>query len=400
MCIRDRYQRRVHGEYKQQRQKMRYVALVTLALVFGATIAIDPRVTALVEKCQSTSFGKTLYGTLELELSSGQPGQYLVNLLNGMVNTVKNDITRADNNHNEFQASCTQDINSLQEEVRSHVSNVRESNEIISKANQRLAWDKVELENSQRQLGDTRVNREKLIKNREEEAKEYDQKVSEINEALETLHQGLNLVRNNLGGGAALVQVASTFKEHVRKMTSLIQNKAYRGRGYVSLINFIAELVQAAPVQANRDTVNRVLELIQGIIDELERAKNIEYQAEQERIKNYEEILAIYDRTIVELERKIDSLTNSINQLEGIINFNKNRITDNTRQIQIKKRQQIKLKKECANEQKAYVKDNEKRNNDYSLVYEALAIVKENIEAFRNIVLNNSKANIDAAYSS
>eukprot|EP01017_Pseudomicrothorax_dubius_P015723 TRINITY_DN17_c0_g1_i5.p1 TRINITY_DN17_c0_g1~~TRINITY_DN17_c0_g1_i5.p1 ORF type:complete len:401 (+),score=145.14 TRINITY_DN17_c0_g1_i5:68-1270(+) len=398
MCIRDRYQRRVHGEYKQQRQKMRYVALVTLALVFGATIAIDPRVTALVEKCQSTSFGKTLYGTLELELSSGQPGQYLVNLLNGMVNTVKNDITRADNNHNEFQASCTQDINSLQEEVRSHVSNVRESNEIISKANQRLAWDKVELENSQRQLGDAQVNREKLIKNREEEAKEYDQKVNEINEALETLHQGLNLVRNNLGGSPKFVQVANGFREHVRRMTSLIQERQYKGRGYVSLIDFVAELIEAAPVQASAGAVQRVLDLIQGIIDELERAKNIEYQAEQERIRNYEQLLGIYDRSIVELGRKIDHLTNEINQLNQIINFNKNRITDNTRQIQIKKRQQIKLKKECQAEQRSWEKDNSKRSADYDLVHEALAIIQENIETFRKIVLDNAKAGIAGAY--
>eukprot|EP01017_Pseudomicrothorax_dubius_P021323 TRINITY_DN22_c1_g1_i2.p1 TRINITY_DN22_c1_g1~~TRINITY_DN22_c1_g1_i2.p1 ORF type:complete len:378 (+),score=121.88 TRINITY_DN22_c1_g1_i2:169-1302(+) len=372
---------------------------VLLALFVAVAFAANPRVVSFVQKAQTSTFGKTLLGTIDLELSSNAPGDYLLNLLNGMRTTVYNDIVRANTTHSNVQESCTNDIASLQGEVANHAQAIIESKDIISKSNQKLAWDQVELGNNQRILAEAQDSLSKAHTIRNEEAAEYERKTNEINEALQTLHQGRNVIENGFRAQGALVQIANHMNNHVRKMSALIQRKQYRGRGFVALINILAQVSQDAGIQANPDSVKKVIELIQNIIDEIEKAKSIEFQAEQERIENYNTIVELLNKRINEAQANIDRLTNEINQLTQIINAHKNRISDNTRSIQIKKRQQIKRKKECNAENEQFLREAAVRQENFDLLSEALAVVNENADQFRHIVLQNSENGIQNSYA-
>jgi hypothetical protein len=339
-----------------------------LAAVFGVVLCLavtgfatsTAEMMEFIEKANQSQFGKTLMGTIELELNNGAPADYLLRLLNKMRQTLLNDIIQANATHEAFQHKCEKDLAQIKSEIKQHAANVLESRRVISKSQQKLSWDRVERDTSERQLKENKENLAKAESIRKAEAEVYAKKVAELNDALVVLHQGKSAIEAKFQK-VSLIQVSNSFKSYVQKMTREISAQSYHGRGYVSLVAHIATLLEAPGIQASSASIKKVLNLIQSIIDELERSKSFEYSAEHSRIANFNEIKGIYVTAIEKLTALISKLTNEIATLEQTIQYNTQRITENIRSIQVKGRQQRKLKKECTKENDTFKKAHAKR---------------------------------------
>jgi len=353
---------------------------------------------AFIETAQSSPFGKTLWGTIELEISNGAPGDYLVNLLNKMRNTLHGDIVKANKTHEAFQAKCKLDIATVKNEIRQHARAVVESKRILSKTQQSLSWDRTQRDTEKRQRKEARENLAKVKAIRKKEAGVFAQKVKELNDALVVLHQGKSLIEKNLQKSGSFIEVSNSFSSYVQKMTLEVSKPEYSGRGYVAVISYIAELLQAPGIQASSASVTKLINMIQAIIDELENAKNVEYKAEQERIANYKVVRDATKKYIADLTADIQKLINNIHNYEQIIAYNNRRITDNVRSIQVKKRQHIKWRRECQGENSSFKKENKKRQTDFDLAAAALEIITSNLDEFRKIVLQNAKSHVSGSY--
>eukprot|EP01017_Pseudomicrothorax_dubius_P000368 TRINITY_DN0_c1652_g1_i5.p1 TRINITY_DN0_c1652_g1~~TRINITY_DN0_c1652_g1_i5.p1 ORF type:complete len:136 (-),score=62.83 TRINITY_DN0_c1652_g1_i5:41-448(-) len=134
--------------------------------------------------------------------------------------------------------------------------------------------------------------------------------------------------------------------------------------------------------------------MIHGIIDQLERTKNIEYQAEQERIANFKKIEDEYLNSIDELNHSIQKLENQISLLTQRIDYNSARQSENTRAISNKKREQLKERKSCKDEDAQFQKEDKKRRTDLELLDEAIKVMQEHMDEFKAIVLQAAKANL------
>jgi len=374
------------------------VAIVVLCLAVGAFATSSSEILAFVEKAQETPFGKTLWGTIELEVANGAPGDYLLNLLNKMRDTLNGDIVRANKTHETFQANCKRDIATVKNEISAKARQIIESKRIMSKSQQALSWDRTERDTQTRQREEAKTNLVKIKAIRHKEAEVFAQKVKELNDALVVLHQGKSMIENNLKKKGSFLQVSNSFNSYVQKMTLEITKPEYAGRGYVSVIAYIAELLQAPAVQANQGSVAKIIDMIQKIIDELENAKNIGYKAEKERIDNYHKVKETTNKYIADLSANIQKLSNNIINYERILAYNNQRITDNVRTIQLKKRLHIKLRRECQTENSGYKKENSKRQADFNLANSALELIKENLDEFRKIVLDNAKSHVGATF--
>jgi regulator of replication initiation timing len=354
-------------------------------------------VESFLERSASTPFGRTLLGTLELELNSNAPGDYLLNLLLKMQNDLSTDITKADSVHNGFQGKCKADIKQLKREVKNHARGILESKNLIKKASQQRAWAENQKESNERQLKESKENYGKIKSIRTKEAAVFAKKKVELNDALKVLHQGKLLIESNLKA-PAFVEVANTFNAYVERMSRSIASKDYSGRGYVSLVQYIAELIQAAPIQAKQGTVQRVLAAIQQIIDQLESTKTFEDNAEKERIANFEQLKDIYEKTIRELTQSINRFTTDIAAYTKTIEYNVAKVGESTRAIRVKNRQARKKTKECQAEQRIYDKENKIRRANLGLLKEALILIEQHKDEFRNIVLAKAKTAIEGKY--
>eukprot|EP01017_Pseudomicrothorax_dubius_P013513 TRINITY_DN1598_c0_g1_i1.p1 TRINITY_DN1598_c0_g1~~TRINITY_DN1598_c0_g1_i1.p1 ORF type:complete len:385 (-),score=156.01 TRINITY_DN1598_c0_g1_i1:106-1260(-) len=353
---------------------------------------------SFLQKCKQTDFGKTIISTLELKLETNAPADYLMKMLGNMRNMVYADLEKANSLHTDFQAKCKSTLHELAEDIREHARKVKESQDIIKGATAKLAWNKVQKENQERQVKELQGNLEKIRRQRGEEAEDYEKKVQEINEALLVLQQGRAAIEKGLTKGASaapsFVETKSTFESYVDRMSEKVESGGkYMGRGYVSLLELVAEALDG-PQSPHGAAAQQVIGMIQGIIDQLERTKNIEYQAEQERIANFKKIEDEYLNSIDELNHSIQKLENQISLLTQRIDYNSARQSENTRAISNKKREQLKERKSCKDEDAQFQKEDKKRRTDLELLDEAIKVMQEHMDEFKAIVLQAAKANL------
>lgn len=374
-------------------------ALLCFAVQATKVVASEKEVvvSAFMENAKTSEFGQTILGTIELEIENGSPGDVLRDMLDKIRTGQESEMKTADETHAKIQGQCKVVLEQLKSEIKTQARKVIKAKDTLKKAAARLGWSENQLELQKRQQKELIEGQAKIKSIREKEANRYTKKINEINAALGILNEGKLKLEKQFAGAKSFIEVKNSFQGYVQTMLLQIEKPEYLGRGYVALISFLSELVQA-PVVAKKGGVDKVLNLIQKIIDELQNAKNVETKAEDERIANYKELVEIYESGLKQVAKRIDELNGDISQYTDTVTMSKRSILESTKTIRLKGRERRKEKQKCKLEQRSYEKESKERKAELSLTQEAVKLITENLDAFQKLVLENSKANIAAKY--
>jgi flagellin-like hook-associated protein FlgL len=201
---------------------------------------------------------------------------------------------------------------------------------------------------------------EKITLQRQAEHESFDKQVKEINEALLVLQEGRSILENKvLKASNAFIQTRQRFDSYAEKIEKADNQKTYVGRGYISLLRLASTVMEEAP--ANAGAISKAISIVQGIIDELERMKNLEYKAERERGGIVESVTKEYKANLEKLDQSIQQLAADIGTLQKRIDYSSARVRENEKAIKAKKQQETKEKKSCTEELANFKKQSKKR---------------------------------------
>jgi hypothetical protein len=337
------------------------VFCLAVSSVYGTA---TEEIQSFIERSSQSAFGRTLIGTIELELSSAAPGDYLLKLLNKMSQTLNGDILIANKTHNDFQKKCSNDLALLKQETKTAAAIIVESKKVIESVSRQRGWAESEKDTKERERTEQKTNYKKIQDIRAAEAAEYQKKMTELSAAITVLTSGRTMLEQKFEQKAksgAFVEVSNTFRAYVEKVKRSIGSGEYTGHGYVSVISFVAELIEKAAVQAKASSVQRILTALQQIIDQLEATKTFEANAEKDRINNFRTLDTLYTNSIQELDAHIASLTSNISKYSGMIRDARNRVKENTIRIRVKSREKRKTVRICQAEDKVFKAENKVR---------------------------------------
>lgn len=309
---------------------------------------------------EKSKLGRTLLDMIQIHLASKEPIQALLSMLNDMSNTLDTDQEESDNKHTEFQGKCISDLDYYNTEIA-------ESTDRITIANSDLESLNPEYSTTQQSLSDTQTNLLSLQEQlqfaqsqRESEAEEYALKVDEHENALSILHEAQSTFQELL---------ASTSVSFLQKKTTIfsqVHGNIKKGipkirSGYKGIFKILAQIVQKTPGEADQDIVNKILDLIKKIKENVENSAEIEKEAEEQRIKAFEDLSAALEQNINNAQNDIQSFTNKLEILNASIQADKDEITQQTERLNSRQEQLADRSNECNDEDTAYTVEKNKR---------------------------------------
>ncbi len=309
---------------------------------------------------ESSKLGKTLLDTLQIHLSSKEPIQNIITMLNDMAATLAADQADADSRHSEFQDKCLVDAEYYNTEIS-------EAQNRVNTANSELESLRPELATVQQSQSDTQANLEALqeqlasaTSQRETEAEEYNLKVEEHENALTALHDAQSVFQELASESSAsflqkksnvFIQVHGSIKKSIPSIRA----------GYQGIFKLLAQIVEKAPVQADQDIISKIVDLIKKIRENVENSARVEKDAEEQRVAAFEELSATLQQNINNAQSDIVTFTNKIESLNSAIQADEEEVEQQTERVTQRQEQLNSRSGECNNEIDSYDLDLTKR---------------------------------------
>ncbi|CAK88427.1 unnamed protein product (macronuclear) [Paramecium tetraurelia] len=334
-------------------------------------------------------FGRTLIDTLQMQMSTGEPIARFIEIMRNLETSIENEQKEDDKTNNEYQNQCTEDIKILQQESANLERRTVEIQSILDEleplrsykqgqADAKNAW-KVETE---KKLAD-------LVKKRETEKAEFDKKVEEHDYATFVIETVRRMFSDKSQSFLQLNNESQWQKVRDYFINASEQAKKFEiKKSYSKMFNVLAEIASAAQSEdfQNSPTVNRIVNLCDLMLKQIEDSKALETKAEQKRLNMFVLEKGNFDKDLTGLNNALAQLTAAILGLDNRIQDQKRDLADYNARLAAKNKQSEDRGGECREKAYNYQLTREKREQKRQLVSQIIGAFSANQRDFAEYV--------------
>ncbi|CAD8173508.1 unnamed protein product [Paramecium octaurelia] len=334
-------------------------------------------------------FGRTLIDTLQMQMSTGEPIARFIEIMRNLETSIENEQKEDDKANNEYQNQCTEDIKILQQESANLERRTVEIQSILDEleplrsykqgqADAKNAW-KVETE---KKLAD-------LVKKRETEKAEFDKKVEEHDYATFVIETVRRMFSDKSQSFLQLNNESQWQKVRDYFINASEQAKKFEiKKSYSKMFNVLAEIASAAQSEdfQNSPTVNRIVNLCDLMLKQIEDSKALETKAEQKRLNMFVLEKGNFDKDLTSLNNALAQLTAAILGLDNRIQDQKRDLADYNARLAAKNKQSEDRGGECREKAYNYQLTREKREQKRQLVSQIIGAFSANQRDFAEYV--------------
>jgi predicted nucleic acid-binding Zn-ribbon protein len=357
---------------------MRISALVCLTLLVAGSFAVtaeEQEAITKLEQIYKNEFGKTILNTVQLQLASGDPMDELIDLLGNIYNFIYSEQTEDDNYIKGIRGQCDSEIGRLRTEITAANDRATELNDEINEKTP-IRDEKIELLAQKREFEDETITRiEELDADKAEHDEDWSAEQQEHDRATYVIERAKEVIENGFGGSflqktfkpQALVQVAEHFKTN---------SKTFKRTSWNNIFKLLAQIASSAPIQADGSAVQRIIDLIDDLLEKIAESREIqrrEYEAwVAEYLDQRESQVSFLNATriaIENLENEISALTKRINNATA----ERDEQRERSRQKNIELTERTKW---CDDEAEAYSDRRAFRTEKLGIVSETIGLVE------------------------
>eukprot|EP01017_Pseudomicrothorax_dubius_P033866 TRINITY_DN4584_c0_g2_i5.p1 TRINITY_DN4584_c0_g2~~TRINITY_DN4584_c0_g2_i5.p1 ORF type:complete len:392 (-),score=152.88 TRINITY_DN4584_c0_g2_i5:834-2009(-) len=233
MCIRDRYQRRVHGDLFRAEMKKFVALLLVAAFIASAGATLLRGKMKLEDRLQgmgNNDFGQTVLQMISLQTEMGGDVEDVLKLMYDLKASLETEQNTDQAEYDKQSASLIQRIFDAEQAASNAITQVNEaSSRLKEMRSRREVLEKLIVKNNL-QLNRTIEQRTKLVENHEQEAQELIERMKQAKELIEVLTLIINdlthkVLLNNEPTLAEVQQIADRLHEVAKSnpLASLVQ---------------------------------------------------------------------------------------------------------------------------------------------------------------------------------
>lgn len=312
-----------------------------------------------ISSLETSKLGRTLLDTIQIHLSSKEPIQTIINMLNDMADTLQSDQTESDTKHSDFQEKCQSDLDYYNNEITESKSQIDSSTADLTNLNPQLINSQELLQSTQSNLESLQQQLTTATSQRQTESDEYNIKLQEHENTITALHEAQTifqqLIKNS--DSSFLQKRSPAFIQAHSSLKKAIPSIRY---GYQGVFRLLAQIVEKSK-EVDQEIVQKILDLIKKINENVETSGQMEKNAEEQRLAAFEELKSILQENISHAQSDISTLSNKIESLKIAIQANQEDIDTQKERLEQRQEELTDRSGECDNESLSYVTDKEKR---------------------------------------
>ncbi|CAD8203357.1 unnamed protein product [Paramecium pentaurelia] len=334
-------------------------------------------------------FGRTLIDTLQMQMSTGEPIARFIEIMRNLETSIENEQKEDDKANNEYQNQCTEDIKILQQESANLERRTVEIQSILDELEPLRSYKQGQYDAKNAWKVETEKKLADLVKKRETEKAEFDKKVEEHDYAtfvIETVRRMFSdknqsfLQMNNESQWQKVRDYFINASEQAKKFEIK--------KSYSKMFNVFAEITNAAQSEdfQNSPTVNKIVNLCDLMLKQIEDSKALETKAEQKRLNMFMLEKGNFDKDLTSLNNALAQLTAAILGLDNRIQDQKRDLSDYNARLDAKNKQSEDRGGECREKAYNYQLTREKREQKRQLVSQIIGAFSANQRDFAEYV--------------
>jgi chromosome segregation ATPase len=345
----------------------------------------DAKAIETLEKINKSKFGKTILDTIHIQLQSGDKMDDLIELLKSIEAQLIGEQNAEDAAFSLVRQNCDNEITRLNTEIAAADNRVVE---LTDELNEKipLRKEKIELQAAKEAEADGYIER---VGELDEEKAERDQQWSEVaaehDRATYIIESAKNFIDRGFGGAFLEKKDNSVFVQLSNHFAQSAEMKFNR-KSWNMFFKILANIANAAPVQVNRDSINKIIALCDALLESIADSREVERRAYESWVAEYEETRANTIQLLEEAQAHITQLVAEISSLNKRISIaqderEEQRDRSAQKNTELRERTQV-----CDDETDAYNRRRADRQADIDEVSECLGLVESKIRVLKQFV--------------
>lgn len=368
---------------------MKLTALFICSLLVFSAVAVeemdDAKAMETLERIEKSKFGKTILDTIHIQLQSGDKMDDLIELLKEIEGQLIAEQNAEDAAYGLVRGACDAEISRLNTEIAAADNRVVE---LTDELNEKipLRKEKIELQAAKDDEADGYIER---IGELDEEKAERDQEWADVaaehDRATYIIESAKNFIDRGFGGAFLEKKDNSVFVQLSTHFAQSAEMKFNR-KSWNMFFNILANIASAAPVQASRDSINKIIALCDALLETIADSREVERRAYEAWVAEYEETRARTIGLLEETQAQITQLVaeiSSLNKRIAIAQDEREEQRDRSAQKNTELRERTQV---CDDEADAYARRKADRQADISEVSECLGLVESKIRVLKQFV--------------
>lgn len=345
---------------------MKGLAVFTLLVLALGTYA---QTDEFFKSLRNNDFGRTLLGTIQLELKLGEGAvAQIIRLLEEMRANIQTAQRSADDSYAAQQESCSSQKSTLESEIKAANDQILSNNAQKLKNQQEVQAKRASLEDDKKTLDEKRNILSSLIAQRKTEREAYESSTADNNDAISKLRKAREIfVKLQISGDVS----PTLFAEVTSKMQE-VKTSHYKG-----FVKIITNLLQNQQIKADQKLVKKVLDLIDELIGVLEADNSRLMRAEVSNQNAFDSAKSNLDTEISTLETTISNNEDRVKELLASNDKLDEHNTELSTRVSNKTGELEQLVKTCADYTAAYNSSTNDRNEQIAIIEQALKIFRE-----------------------
>jgi len=364
---------------------MKVTSLLFCALLVFAVSAemTDDEAVTYLNKVSQSNFGKTMLDTIMLQLQTNEPVSDLIDLLKDIQLQLETEQKQDDAYIKGVRGACDADEDRLNQEINAANSRI---DELTGELNEKIPIRDeksnllAEKKDQANQISDriSELDQEKAERDADwqEVAAEHDRATYVIESAKQVLNGGFS------GFLEKDQKVFAQLGVHFAKSS----NMQFKRKSWAHLFKIMADISNAAPVQANREALNKILDLCDKLLEKIADSREIERRDYDGWVSEYQDTRAREVSKLEETDFQISVLQGEISALNKRISIAQDERDEQTNRLKQKKTELVEREKVCDDESENYAARRSDRIEDIGIVSECIGLIESKIRILRQFV--------------
>lgn len=304
----------------------------------------------------------------------------LGNMKENLLSEETNDLAQ----NTEDQAQCNSTITNLQQEIEE--ASVQASSDEKEIKEKQISKDDLEaqLQAIQEEKDSKESELQSLQAQRDKESRVFEASKEQYSTTLSALYDGRSILKQLNENSASFLQTSKSFQEKRKKalfsFSNKVQSSLISQPGVRSILSFISLRIQSPELQADTELFQKVLEIIDSLISELDKQADLDKETEEgreslfqkEKIAIEEELVGLNGQ-ITQLAQEIKILNDNIENLKSDLKNQKDKVDENNQVLEDKQR-------ECSQLERSYEERSENRKSEIEIIDQAVNIFETRFE--------------------
>jgi hypothetical protein len=248
---------------------MKAATLFICSLLVFSAIAVemdDAQALESLKKIESSRFGKTIIDTITIQLQAGDKMDDLIELLKSIEAQLIDQQNADDSAFAAVRAEFDADSERLTTEIAAADNRAQELNDELAEKIP-LRKEKIELQAAKEDEADGYSDRiEELDEEKTERDEEWSEVAAEHDRATYVIESAKQFIDRGFGGAFLEKSNNGVFVQLGSHFTASADMKFNR-KSWNHFFRILATIANAAPVQASRDSINKIIDLMDSLLE-------------------------------------------------------------------------------------------------------------------------------------